>query len=527
MSENTKGKSLLASVKKLIGVEEGTKLAPMLGYNSAIFFTGGGPYVLGTYLMPFLTDVEGLSTAQYGTVALFSCICDAITDPLMGIITDRTRNKLGRHRPYLLWGVIPAIIAYFLMWTSFGVSQAGNGTRTMVWYIFTYMFYKSVSTFITVPHTAMLPQIAPTYNLRTQFNAVKTILDAVASYSSFFVSSVILGGLSCLMQTPDFSPEYRSRFAIMGAVLSLWTSLPLLLTYKLTKEESSENQVNEPFDLHAFIYQYKWVIKNRIFRKYFVFGFFILFSSAFASQCFYYYLRTVIDQQSNYSMLVLVSGIGEAAGFFPAYLLSIKKSKQLPARIFVPVAALSLLLAWFSRSLGNPAIIFIVEFFYGLGLAGMASVQSNILPDVTDVDEMLTGQRREGVISTFSTFVKKFVSGFAAFGIGKILAAFGYDTALKGNEQSQSAVFGVSICFTLVPVCFLILAFLAICTYDLTREKHAVIKEKVAFRHEHGYVDVTEQEKEMLEKISGVKFDEMWLGSTEQKDEVSVFETNE
>lgn len=515
MSKKEKSGGFLPAVKRLIGVEEGTKLAPMLGYNSAIFFTGGGPYVLGTYLMPFLTDVEGLSTAQYGTVAMFSCICDAITDPLMGIITDRTRHKLGRHRPYLLWGVIPAIIAYFLMWTSFGISAPGNSTRTMTWYIFTYMFYKTVSTFISVPHTAMLPQIAPTYNLRTQFNAVKTILDAVASYSSFFVSSVVLGGLSCLMNTPDFSPEYRTRFAVMGAVLSLWTSLPLLLTFKFTKEESSEDQINEPFDFHSFIYQYKWVIKNRVFRKYFIFGFFILLSSAFASQCFYYYLRTVIDQQSSYSMLVLVSGIGEAAGFVPAYFLSIKKSKQLPARVFVPVAAGSLLLAWCTRSLGNPVVIFIVEFFYGLGLAGMASVQSNILPDVTDVDEMLTGQRREGVISTFSTFVKKFVSGFAAFGVGKILAAFGYDTALKGSEQSANAVFGVSICYTLVPVCFLILAFFAICTYNLTREKHALIKEKVAFRHEHGYSDVTEEEKRMLEKISGVKFEEMWLGQVE------------
>lgn len=508
-------KPFSAKIKNLLGVKEETKLAPMLGYNSAIFFTGGGPYVLGTYLMPFLTDVERLSTVQYGMVALFSCVCDAITDPLMGIITDRTRHRLGRHRPYLRWGVIPAIIAYFLMWNSFGISAAGNSTRTMWWYIFAYMLYKTVSTFITVPHTAMLPQIAPDYDLRTQYNAIKTILDAVASYSSFAVAAIILGGINGILETPSFSPEYRTRFSIMGLVLCLWTSLPLLITFKTTKEESSENQVNEPFDFHAFVYQYKWVIKNRVFRKYFVFGFFILLSSAFASQCFYYYLKTVIGQQGSYSMLVLISGIGEAAGFLPAYFLSIKKSKQLPARVFVPVAAGALLLAWFTKSLGNPVVIFIVEFLYGLGLAGMASVQSNILPDVTDVDEMLTGQRREGVISTFSTFVKKFVSGFAALGVGSILSAFGYDTALLPNEQSQSAVFGVSICYTLVPVCFLILAFLVICTYNLTREKHALIREKIAIKHEHGYVELTEEEQKTLEKISGVKLEDMWLGKRE------------
>lgn len=518
--ENAKKKTLLASFKRLIGVEEGTKLAPMLGYNSAIFFTGGGMYVISNYLMPFLTDVEGLSPAQYGTVAMFSCICDAVTDPLMGIITDRTRHKLGRHRPYLRWGVVPAIIAFFLMWTSFGISGGASSSKTMLWYIFAYMLYKTVATFITVPHTAMLPQIAPTYNLRTQFNAVKTILDAVASYSSFAIAAMILGGLKGLFETPSFSPEHRSRFLIMGAVLSLWTSLPLLITFKTTKEESSKDQVNEPFDLHSFVYQYKWVIKNRVFRKYFIFGFFILLSSAFASQCFYYYLKAVIDQQKSYSMLVIVSGIGEAAGFLPAYFLSIKKSKQLPAMVFVPVAAGSLLLAWFTKSLTNPAIIFVVEFFYGLGLAGMASVQSNILPDVTDVDEMLTGQRREGVISTFSTFVKKFVSGFAAFGVGKILSAFGYDTSLPGNAQSSNAIFGVSVCYTLVPVCFLLLAFAVICTYDLTRKKHALICEKIALRHEHGFVELTDEEQKTLEKLSGVKLEEMWLGKSEAGAEV-------
>ena len=496
---------------KLIGVEPGTKLRPMIAYNSAIFFTGGGPYVLGCYLLPFLTDVEGLSTSQYGTVALFSCIIDAITDPLMGIITDRTRHKDGRHRPYLKWGVPFAIISYFMMWCSFGISAAGNSMRTMWWYVFAYMFYKTVSTFITVPHTAMLPELAPSYNLRTQYNAVKTILDAVASYTSYFVAAVVLGGINGLITTPTFSPVHRTRFAIMGAVLCLWTSLPLLFTYYGTSEPSSLTQVNEPLNLPAFFGQYKKVLQNRIFRRYFLFGFFTLFSSAFVSQCFYYFLKTVLHQESSYSMLILVSGIGEALGFFPAYFFSIRKSKQLPAKVFVPVAIGALLLAWFGRGAQNRAMIFAVEFLYGVGLAGMASVQSNIFPDVTDVDEMITGERREGVIATFSTFIKKFVSGFAAFGIGKLLAVFGFDTAKTAAEQTPRAIFGVSLCFTLIPICFLTLALLAILRYDLTREKHALVKEKIREKHETGFARVSDAERRTLEQLAGMPYEQMWL----------------
>ena len=516
MSTETKKSTLATKVKGLLGVEDDVKLKPMIAYNSAIFFSGGGPYVLGCYLLPFLTKVEGLSTAQYGTVALFSCVCDAITDPLMGIITDRTRHKDGRHRPYLKWGVLPALIAYFLMWNSFGISttaqETGNTTPVMIYYIFAYMFYKTVSTMIIVPHTAMLPGIAPGYNQRTQFNAIRTVMDAVSSYSSFAVAALVLGGINGIFVTPSFSAEHRGRFTIMSLVLCLWTSLPLLFTYKGTKEESSLNQVNEKLDLNEFLGQYKKVIKNRVFRQYFLFGFIMLFGSAFVSQTFYYFLDTVLMQEKDYSMLTIVQAVGEVLGFFPAYFLSIKKNKQMPAKVFMPVAVGALAIAWLTRGMGSPIIIFVVEFMYGLGLAGMASVQNNIFPDVTDVDEMITGERREGVIATFSTFIKKFVSGFASFGIGKLLGAFGYDTQLEAAQQSDSAVFGITICFTVIPMVFMFLSFLSIMNYRLTKDKLNFIREKIKEKKENGIVTVTDEEKKSLEKIAGLKFEEMWIG---------------
>ena len=128
---------------------------------------------------------------------------------------------------------------------------------------------------------------------------------------------------------------------------------------------------------------------------------------------------------------------------------------------------------------------------------------------------MITGERREGVIATFSTFIKKFVSGFAAFGIGKLLAAFGYDTAKTAAEQTSRAVFGVSCCFTLIPICFLTLALIMILRYDLTREKHAFVKEKIREKHETGTVVLTDEERQLLEQLAGVPFERMWLSQTE------------
>ncbi len=495
-------------LKKLIGVEPGTKLLPMIYYNSAIFLSGGAFYIIGCYFLPFLTKVEGLSAAQYSIVVLFATLSDAVSDPIMGIITDRTRHKDGRHRPYIKWGIIPSAIIYFMMWYSFGISEKGNSTVTMIYYIIVYVLFKTVYTFVIVPHTAMLPEIAPDYSLRTQYNAVKTIMDAVASYSSFLISALFFG----LFETEQFSVASRPKFRLMGAILCLWISLPLIMTYKGTSERSSENDVVEKFEFREFFSRYGNIFSNRAFRLYFAFGFFTMLSSCFVSQTSYYFLDNVMQQAGSYNMITTISGIAEAVGFFPAYMFSIKKNKQLPAKVFIPVAILALTVTWFIGPGSPPVCMYVINFLYGLGLAGMASVQSNIFPDVTDVDEMMTGERREGTIATFSTFVKKFVNGFAALGVGLILSAFGFDTQKTALEQTARAISGLRFAYGAVPIVFFIGAIAVICRYKLDGESHSLIRRAIEEKKEKGSVELTDEEIKTLESLSGCKFEDMWIG---------------
>ena len=501
--------SFLDKIKKVIGVEPGTRLMPMIYYNSAIFLSGGAFYIIGCYFLPFLTKVEGLSAAQYSIVVLCATISDAISDPVMGVITDRTRHKDGRHRPYIKWGILPSAIIYFMMWYSFGISENGNSTATMFYYIIVYILFKTVYTFVIVPHTAMLPEIAPEYSLRTQYNAVRTIMDAVASYSSFLISALFFG----LFETEHFSAASRPKFRIMGAVLCLWVSLPLILAYRGTRERSSENDVIEPFSLREFLSRYANIFSNRSFRLYFLFGFFTMLSSCFVSQTSYYFLDNVVQQAGSYNMITTISGIAEAVGFFPAYFFSIRKNKQLPAKVFIPVAILALFSTWFIGPQSSPLCMYAVNFLYGLGLAGMSSVQNNIFPDVTDVDEMITGERREGTIATFSTFVKKFVNGFASLGVGLILSAFGFDTQLPGEMQTSRALKGLRICYGAVPIVFFVMAIITVFRYKLDRPAHALIRRAIAEKKENGSVSLTDEEVLCLEQISGHRFCDMWIGT--------------
>ena len=137
------------------------KIGPMVGYNFASILFGGGSYIISLYFLSFLAEVEKLRPDQAGMVIAMAHIWDAVTDPVMGIITDRTRSKYGRHRRYLLWGFVPIAVSYFCLWTSFGISATGNTTATMLYYMLAYMLYNTALTLVTVPHVAMLPVVAP------------------------------------------------------------------------------------------------------------------------------------------------------------------------------------------------------------------------------------------------------------------------------------------------------------------------------------------------------------------------------
>ena len=215
-------------VKKAIGVEGDFKqtISPMIGYNSASIFFGGGGYILSLYFLAFLTEVEGLSTAQAGLVILVSQIWDAITDPAMGIITDRTRSKYGKHRIYLLIGMFPLAISYLMLWYSFGISSLGNSKATMIYYMCAYLLFNTATTIIAVPHTAMLPELAPEYFLRTQYKSVEYIMNSIGMISSF--RRFVLFRFQYTAMNPI------DKFMILGIISACGSRCPIY-TFKGTK----------------------------------------------------------------------------------------------------------------------------------------------------------------------------------------------------------------------------------------------------------------------------------------------------
>ncbi|MDD6063033.1 MAG: MFS transporter, partial [Oscillospiraceae bacterium] len=217
------------AVKRAIGVQGSFKdaILPMLGYSFINIFSAGSGHVISLYFSAFLTDVENLSLSHAGLVVMIATVWDAITDPAMGIITDRTRSRWGRHRRYILWGIPLLVLSCIMMWNSFGISATGNTTATMIYYVLAYMLYKTAYTIMIVPHTAMLPELAPEYALRTQYNSVGYLMNSAGMVPSFLLVACIFG----FSNMDSLSSDSRGKFVVVGIVLAVFYALSAFITF--------------------------------------------------------------------------------------------------------------------------------------------------------------------------------------------------------------------------------------------------------------------------------------------------------
>ena len=527
-----RGEKVGNAIKKAIGVEGSFKEAilPMLGYSFINIFSGGSGYVISLYFSAFLTDVENLSLSQAGLIVMLATLWDAITDPAMGIITDRTRSRLGRHRRYILWGIPLLAASCIMMWNSFGLSARGNASATMLYYVLAYMLYKTAYTIMIVPHTAMLPELAPEYALRTQYNSVGYLMNSAGIVPSFLFVACVFG----FANMESFDSGSRTKFLIVGIVLAVFYSIAALVTFLSVKEKSSLDMVNPPFDGRYVFSEYYQVFRNRSFRQYFTISLFYMMATGFYSHTKYYFIKYVAHKNSLYNLFTSVAGVAEASAFPFNYAITMKFGKKKCGMITTPLMIAGLAIGLFVRSSDNPvvsaiwtALLFLSMILYPIGFSGIGFVTNNIFPDITDVDEMITGRRREGVIATFSTLIKKSVSGVMAAFVGMILQLFGLVTgdAVKAYEtlhkdalytQTTTAQMGVRICAAVIPIACVIVSLLALRGFSMTKEDHKMIRDAIAERKETGSVTLTDEQKKICERIAGQKWENMWIGKPAQ-----------
>lgn len=508
-------------LKNAAGIEGkfGTYIKPMAGYTCANITLGGAGYPINLYHQQYLSFVEEMPTDVTGRISMINGLIDAVSDVVMGLITDRTRSKYGKHRIYVLIGAIPFFFAYIMKWCSFGISAMGNMKFNFIYYLVTAFIYSTSYTMMSVPHVAMLPTIEPDYFRRTQYKMVEYMFNSVGQVASFLFMGMMLGGLN--MDNP--SPEHRSTYFFSGLVLAVWFVWSPILSFFTCPEPSSLTLRNEPINWRYFFHEYWLVAKNRSFRQYFLICLFNTFRASFYSYSDQFFIVSIADKYSHFNLLNTVAGTAEFMGSPVIYFLSRFFDKRTSGLILTPVMIAGLAINLFVTEKTPALFLYLAAILYNFGFSGPGFAIDTIQPDITDVDELITGRRREGVIATFRSFTSKTISSFMTGILGYSLKFFGYNVKKKEPiYQTAKTVFALRLNFSIMPIIFGILTLILIKSFSMTKKDHEEIQRVIREKHETGTVTITDSQKKRLEKISGVKWEDMWIGQYSPVQAVSI-----
>ena len=419
---------------------------------------------LGFYFVFFLTDVAGLSPFWAGNIFMIVRMWNAVLDMVVGGVSDHTKTRHGRRRPYLLYGALPLGVAFALLWQVFFVGEVSM----IVFYIFAGVLFSTMYSLVAIPYNALLPELSQDYNERTSISGFKMAFSFVGSLLSAM-------GVTLIVDTiyPG-KVMYRQSYPVMGWLLGAVVAVCILLCFAGTKERVQPTlQKPEPMlkSLRSLLRlkEYRLVLGVFIFN---MVGFDIIMA------LYIYFMKYALQISDDVSYLFMMIPLVLAVIATPLWVwvsdkLGKKKAYIISAIYFV----VPLLICLFLPAGNIPLIIGIIALI-GVGISASQTLTFSILPDVVEVDELKNGVRREGTIYGTTMFLYKLASAVLVALTTAMLGVFGYLESAGGEVVTQpaSAIFGIRLLIGIVPALCFVLSAVFVKNLPLSKQEFDAIR---------------------------------------------------
>ncbi len=467
-------------------------------YGLADIYGGGAFVIIGTFFTVFLTKALGMPTALAGTIPLIGKVWDAITDPLMGNICDRTTSKFGAKRFFILIGSIISAITFVLMWLSFPFSTTMG---QYFFYMLMYILFSTGFTVVMVPYNGLLPDMVDDYTTRGKFSGVRMICSTFGA---------ILAGLipSILIKDNTNTSSYLTVALIFGVIFFV----VILVTFFGTWERQKE-PVKVGF-AESFV-QSLTVYKSRSFRLFI--GIFLCGQGAadFVTGLAVYYVDDVLNAYNGgkFTMLMGIILLSQFVGTIIFTPVMTKTSKRFPLLFGFPLRIVATIALLFVSYEGvNFNIILVLSFLIGIGMAGSSTSIYAILADMADIDELITSINRPAICSAMATFVRKIIAGLSSAVIGVLLSVVGYNEAIAaaGERQAMATQQGITYIYVFAPLVLMLFTLLFAILFPMRKKEFGVIKKEIARRKGEETSKATPEEIAICEKVTGFAYDKLW-----------------
>jgi GPH family glycoside/pentoside/hexuronide:cation symporter len=478
------------------------KAGQKLGFG--IFDLGGNMLftLMGFWCLKYLTDVAGLAAALAGTAIMIGIIWDAVTDPMMGFISDRTINRMGRRRPYLLFGAIPMMVFLWLFFTTPHFSDNGitlrifsitlnisGQTMFMIWAVGILMLVKTASTVINVPYGSLTPELTDDYHERTSLNGYRF---------GCAVFGTIIGAAAVLPLVQAFNGGERG-WSMMGLTLGAIMAVVTLITFFSVKEKK---HTRADIPTEGFFSTYKAVFTNRPYVILFLTYALHLTALTFLQNILAYY----IDYQypAKFVMQLANTPFGSAEAGEAALRETLTTFSMmallLTAMVFIPVSvfvskkigkkttyqicfAILIISCIAVSTIGHllPLGLFLTLLaFAGVGVGFSYVAPFAMVPDTIEFDAVKTGERKEGAYYGMWTFISKVGMAISSFISGMVLSAGKYiapvkidaDNIVKTLAQPESAKIAMRLIVGPLPAVIFLAALLLVQFYPLDEKTY-------------------------------------------------------
>ncbi len=442
---------------------------------------------IGVLYVIFLPDMVGIPVKYAGWVFLIGRIWDFVNDPLMGYISDRTRTRWGRRRPFLLFGFIPFAIAFSLLWIDYtqwelftrvqsvvqgvinGGSQEAFGITALIFYATAYIIYETIATLVYMPYFALTPELTLDYDERTDLTTYRMFFSIFAGLIGFVVPFELIG---------KTTPENAPNALIVGIAFGVASALPLLLTFFGTKERKEFIHQEQP--------NLKKSIKAAFGNRIFVFTMFIfLFTWAalnLVQSMLAFFIEYRLGREGDFS---IIAGVVFVTAMITLPLWEWlsrhydKRRAYIIGMIFLSVVLTTL--AFINPDVKMSVILFLA-FLAGIGVSAVHVLPWSMIPDAVEVDELKTGNRHEGMYYSLVILLRKIATAIALPSMFWILDASGFvSNALVQTPSATRAIIGLT---GPGPSLFMFLGILFAMFYPLSREEHTRIREELEQKRE-------------------------------------------
>ena len=428
-------------------------------YAICLYWSG-----IGLYLLYFYTDVVGISPILAGWIYALGIGWDAITDPFMGYLAERTKTKMGSYRPFIYYGSIPLALSFVLL---FWVPPF-EGTVLFLFLILVNLIHRSCFTIVSVPYSSLTARITNDSNERTKLTTARMIS---ASFGTLSMSALAFPLIAY------FGGANEAFGFLWLAIISGLIAIALLSVTVYSVREKVDEIVTS--NLPNFVSITKTVATNYPF--WIVFGCILILGSTgvMFNKNLIYFVKYGLELH-DYQGLIL--GVSSGASFlslpFWAY-LALKIGKRETWLISMTIAFIGLLL-FFYYPIASLNELLILLALIGVGNGAGGVLFWSMLPDTVEYGEWKSGIRTESSLYGFMTFAQKSSIAVAALILGFLLSGIGFE---PNQIQSEETISGMKFMMSWIPICGIIISLVLMYFYPISTKFHGELLQRIKERN--------------------------------------------